>query len=548
MKKKLLVLGLLILMMNSVIFNDANAQNMKFTDGIAFKVGGGLTTFYGELGGQGLATFKNVKAGFSASAIKMFNPSFGLQIQYTGGNLYSVRTDLFQYFNGFVNEIGLSARLHLLPLLAPSLDAKFNPYLRAGIASTSFRTARRDIATNTIYLPAYGFQNDGLTKVASANALAIPLAIGLSVDLTENVAVELEQSLSITNTDVLDALPGTAKINDMFGLTQIGLKYTINPIKRSLQPRTGSQSNSSRFGRTTKSNKTPRNNNTLIDYPETNVYVETIIPEKPISGKVFEVQSRINKSSYEGPAILTHVYPNGFTAIESALGSAQFSFVNQTVRVVWDQMPKDSIIVYSYLVRPSENTRGSYTVNGNLEYKQNDGPQVIHFANYIDVSNRIETGMDSRILSLLDDQDDNKTKDVKEDQKKENDLDIEELLRIYGGNASQTETNKTATDAGADPGDIAQHQVKSGAEFRIQIGAFSNRQQGQAIVRRYSLPETVYEEIHNGLYKYTLGSFSTYKQASDYRDEFIRRSQIWSAFIVGYKDGVRMSKITEVFK
>ena len=552
MKRKLLLFGLTLITLNLLNFSTMNAQSSKLSDGLSVKMGGGLTTFYGELGSSGLSILKNAKAGFSGSVIKMFNPVFGIQAQYTGGNLYSVRDDMSQYFNGFINEIGLSARLEILPMLAPSSSSRISPYLRAGLATTSFRTARRDLSTNTIYLPAYGFENDGLTKVSSVNALSIPLAGGLTFNVTDNIALEVEQSLSITNSDVLDALPGTANFNDMFGFTQIGLKYTINPIKRVISdPVTKTKTDRSTKSTRNNNNRSRRSNkqNTEdIEFAETNVFIESTIPDKPVSGKIFEVQIRINKGDYQGPGILTQVYPKGFTAIESILGTSQFSFVNQKVRVIWDQMPKDSIVSYSYMVRPSQNTRGSYAVNGNFEYKQALGPQVIHFANYLDIKNQIESGMDNQILSILDDKQKVKTDPQTQANKTQgntNDLNIEELLREYGGENVRQEEKVVSHQ---ETGEIAQHQIKQGAEFRIQIGAFKNRQQGQSVIRRYSLPETVIEESHNGLFKYTLGSFNTYREATNYRDQFIRRSQIWSAFIVGYRDGVRLAHITEAIK
>ena len=205
------------------------------------------------------------------------------------------------------------------------------------------------------------------------------------------------------------------------------------------------------------------------------------------------------------------------------------------------------MVEYSYLVRPSESVRGTYTINGSLEYRQPDGPRVVHFANYIDVANQVESSMDNRIFDLIGDKDKEQVTNQKETQATQQnnmDLKIEDLLRKYGGETrdqevkTETQTNNNITTQG----------LSTGTEFRIQIGAFRDQAQGQSIIRRYNLPETVTEEFVDGLYKYTLGSFRSYNDAVRFRDQFIKRTQIWSAFIVAYENGIRVKNLNDLIK
>ena len=435
-------------------------------------------------------------------------------------------------------------------MFAPNKDSRILPYLRAGIATTRFRTVRRDVTTNTIYLPAYGYLNDGLTKTAPQNALAIPVAAGLSFKVTDNLFIEAEHCFSMTNSDILDAFIGVGSGNDIFGMTQLGLKFTIEPVSAPVaRTRKVSGSSSGLETQDRSPARTSRRSKTTEDVilPETNILVQSLIPDRPVSGKIFEVKIKLNKDDYTDKAILTQSYPAGFTAMESAVGDAVFSFVNQKVRIIWENLPSDQVVEYSYLVRPSESVRGTYTINGSLEYRQPDGPRVVHFANYIDVANQVESSMDNRIFDLIGDKDKEQVTNQKETQATQQnnmDLKIEDLLRKYGGETrdqevkTETQTNNNITTQG----------LSTGTEFRIQIGAFRDQAQGQSIIRRYNLPETVTEEFVDGLYKYTLGSFRSYNDAVRFRDQFIKRTQIWSAFIVAYENGIRVKNLNDLIK
>ena len=554
MKRNLFALIIVTLAIMNLSLNSLRAQAPAFSNGLSIKAGGGLTTFFGDLGAQGLSVLNYTKAGGAGSAIKMFTPALGLQIQYFLGNLYSFRSDLAQYFNGSVQEISISARIDPLLLLYPAYSGKLYPYFRGGLGTTSFRAVRRDQNTNTVFLPAYGYGTDGLTKIARENALSIPLSAGLGFQLTDKISVELEQSISLTNTDILDAVvgTGTAISSDMFGFTQIGLKYTFGTtqtsVPREKKPRTTKTQTSRSYRDNSKRAKDQVSPDLTLDQipaSSINIFIESTIPEKPVSGKIFEVKIRINKGDYIGPAILTQIFPEGFTALESQLGYSQFSFINQKVRIIWERMPKDSIINYTYFVRPGEMVHGPYTLNGSLEYRLQDGPKLIQFANYIFVDNKIESDMDAQILKLLGDEkeEDNLKKDaVQEEKGDELELQIEDLLRKYGDKTTKETQVKDAGEL------INKHQAIKGIDFRIQCGAFRTQEEGRKTIRKYNISESVAEYYHNGLYKYTVGSFSTYEEAARYRDGFIQRSKIWTAFIVAYENGKRLNSLNQAFR
>jgi hypothetical protein len=55
----------------------------------------------------------------------------------------------------------------------------------------------------------------------------------------------------------------------------------------------------------------------------------------------------------------------------------------------------------------------------------------------------------------------------------------------------------------------------------------------------YGMKEKLIEENFNGLYKYTVGSFSTYEQARDFKNKLDYTRYI--PFVIAYNRGVRIT-------
>jgi hypothetical protein len=331
-------------------------------------------------------------------------------------------------------------------------------------------------------------------------AMSMPIAVGLSYKILPNLQVELEHAVRMTNTDLLDCYKGPGTANDLYSLTSIGLRFTI-PTRSRVKP---DQPNSL---------ISPPLAKTVI--PEMNVFVDCEVPETIKSGRTFDVKLRINKGNYKGPAKLIQKYPDGFTAIENFKNTHSFLFANQYVIIEWNQMPADSTVMYNYQVKVGETLTGSQTIIGKFEY-QHEGAQTVRFNKSVFIDNPKQTG--------------------------EKEMSINQLLKQYDSGDS----TKTAP---VRKGIIKQAQPLSGIEFRVQCGAFRDKSQADThLAAKYGITEIIQEEYTDEWYKYSVGSFRTYEEAARYRDSFMARTGILSAFIVAYKDGHRLSNITDAFK
>jgi len=478
----------------------------------------------------------------------MFNPGFGIQAQFFSANLRADRPDVGQYFTGVLSDYSISARVHPLHYMQSVNLGKINPYAALGIATIGYRAVRRDIQTNTVILPAYGYKTDGLTKAPKSNGLAIPITLGVSYEINPKISIEFEHSHRLTNTDDIDATVGTSTLNDMYGFTSVGLKYTFSPASSTPKAVKRPASRPTRTPTRTPTRKTQTdpvdtrtknanaNRNNIYDVPLTNVFIESVVPEVLTSGQTFTVKIRINKGSYIGPGKLSQKYPPGFSAIEAQPGYGIFTFNEntQTVLVDWAQMPSDSIVSYAYFVRTGENVSGNQTIAGRFEYLQPQGWTTNRFNNLVFVENKVEKQMDNNISSLtgLENNEGRKVDNLNENQ-------IETSLdRILG--ITKTDYNPVIK---------TQENVVAGVVYRIQCEAFKDPTQGgQRLANKYGIREPLRQEFHKGWYKYTVGEFRSYAKAEKFRDAFINRTKIWSAYIVAYKDGRRLANVNQAVR
>ena len=79
-----------------------------------------------------------------------------------------------------------------------------------------------------------------------------------------------------------------------------------------------------------------------------------------------------------------------------------------------------------------------------------------------------------------------------------------------------------------------------GLYFRVQLSANRRPFDARTFYRRAGVDQEVKVEEHEGLYKYTAGSFTVYSQADSYKKKLLKLPGVKDAFVVAYRDGKRV--------
>ena len=266
----------------------------------------------------------------------------------------------------------------------------------------------------------------------------------------------------------------------------------------------------------------------LLSYPaacEDVVIITRETPYKTIAGSEFIVQLTIDKGSITGFGTVEERLPQGFTATAIQTNRANFVFDNQVARFFWMSLPEENEIVLLYKVSISSEVYGTKLIGGTFEYFKDKNSKVIDIPpNKIFIENQtIDTSEMAALLAHSD-----------SIQAKEN-LQIVSTEMVI--NDYELQVDETP-DLKADK--ITATTIKL-VSFSVQIASSFNKIPVNYFRNQYSIEEQIKSEFHNGMYKYTIGSFYNYKSARDHVNFIRNKKGVDGAFITAYKNGKRIT-------
>lgn len=90
---------------------------------------------------------------------------------------------------------------------------------------------------------------------------------------------------------------------------------------------------------------------------------------------------------------------------------------------------------------------------------------------------------------------------------------------------------------------IQSYLQSNGIIYRVQIAAsLNNRIEKDSVASYYKLTDEIREDSSNGWYKYSVGNFNSYQEASKYKDLLVERNNTKGAFVVSFLDKTKISK------
>lgn len=204
--------------------------------------------------------------------------------------------------------------------------------------------------------------------------------------------------------------------------------------------------------------------------------------------------------------------PEGFVAESVNNIGSIFSFKSGIAKFLWMELPGDPLLLLSYKLVPREGqTLAEGAIKGTFTYMQGDVsksiPIVEKGVQLTDVSTSELTG----IMASLQGREEKPVKPVTEVQKP-----AEQVTQPV------------------------RQETQAGVVYKIQISATRKPVNKERFFRPYKIEREISSEFHDGWYKYTTGSFLTYRDARNFASQLLKTSGLEEAFICAYADGKRI--------
>lgn len=249
---------------------------------------------------------------------------------------------------------------------------------------------------------------------------------------------------------------------------------------------------------------------------------------------VFLVTLLVNKDAISKFAKIEENVPEGYTAVSIDSKGGIFSYKDRLAKFIWMDLPAEPYFTVTYKLIPDEGLTvdpSNMHVAGTFSYMVGDKTMTAA------VIERNET-----LAGLSQNEVNNLLKGIVPD------VPVEQPVLIASTPVSQEKTPVTAapvrvnepkTVATTTSGDML--APESGVYYRVQIAAGHRPINAQRYFRKYKLDYSVMKEQHDGWLKYSVGSFSEYKDARDYRVHLGNTTPLHDAFIAAYNNGKRIT-------
>jgi len=182
-------------------------------------VSGGILSPYTMFKGNDFIN-PGVQLGYGAYVKDQILPSFGLQLGYTGGTIAANNSlsGLWSSYSTKLNyAVDLTGEFTVANISWMHKQSMIQPYLLAGFGLSG-------------YTPTFTYASTGVTTTVnhSINNAYIPVGVGVKVNLTPAINLDLGYTVNFVDGDNLDGYDyGTT--NDKFSYGHIGLEFALGP-------------------------------------------------------------------------------------------------------------------------------------------------------------------------------------------------------------------------------------------------------------------------------------------------------------------------------
>jgi hypothetical protein len=235
--------------------------------------------------------------------------------------------------------------------------------------------------------------------------------------------------------------------------------------------------------------------------------------------------------------------PAGYLPENINGNGAIFSYREGLVKYIWMNFPEDSVFEVSYKLVPLEGTSLSVVpaVTGEFSYMQDDVSKR-HTVQVL--AAEVPAHADETTLYALTAATAATSSAAAAPPPATTTTEPSPPATVTTEPPSRTEETVTvAENQPGQPTEIVEHapQKSEGIYFRVQLLATAHPVEMENYFRKHNVPGRIYKEYTNGLYKYTTGTFSSYREARAFVQRLKETTDIDEAFVTAYDGGRRIT-------
>lgn len=245
------------------------------------------------------------------------------------------------------------------------------------------------------------------------------------------------------------------------------------------------------------------------------------------SGNEYQVNLLVNKGNKEKFAKIQETVPEGYSAVAVESKDAIFTFKNQTVKLLWMNLPSDPYFVVSYKLVPKDGINEAPELDGTFSYIEDENTLSV---NITEKDVNLQNVSDENLLAIISTSKQDITAPVNYEQPQDYSGKVKIEIAESALKLIQQDTKLTNM-----------LEPESGIYYRVQVAAGHRPININRYFKKYNLDKEVRTEFHEGWRKYSVGSFYVYKAARDYRVHIWNTTTIDDAFVSAYNDGKRVT-------
>jgi len=241
-----------------------------------------------------------------------------------------------------------------------------------------------------------------------------------------------------------------------------------------------------------------------------------------ISATEVTVKIEIEQTALSGFLKYEDIVPMGFKAKSDDNAGSTFSFLDNKVKHLWSEVPKDNKFTFSYNILRDGNDSKKFVLEGSLQYLDKGETKKIELNDEVNFEFKTNEGTEKISISSATSSENISTRKSVVEPTKSKSVDSPVAKKMVQSLPKQLNTT-----------------TSQGIVYKVQVCATQSKSTSEKVSQEFNITEAIETELQDGWYKYTIGTFKRYAEAKAFRKTKSNIST--SPFVAAYYDGKRVT-------